>query len=126
MGGGPPRTSSPSLFWNRGVLFLKTQTYLTSSGMFQDKGKMPYWLLEDRVSLLMGTPSGVCKKGTWDEATTQLLSVQEAVQSSDLGNPAWVQIPAVLLTSSVISSKLLNLSELVCLGYSSYSKSLDI
>lgn len=38
---GAPR----SLSWDRGALspLLKSLTYLTSSGMSQDKGKMPNW-----------------------------------------------------------------------------------
>lgn len=48
--------------------FLEAQIYLTSSGMFQDKGKMPCWLLEDRMSLLTGMPSGVCKESIRDKA----------------------------------------------------------
>lgn len=94
------------LAWDRRAQTLPDSlTYLTNSGMFQDKGKMPCWLLEDRVSRLMGMPSGVCKETQRDvgEVAPPLLAV--------LTDP-----PFAAIVSTEAAIKYVDLSHILGLG----------
>lgn len=93
------------LAWDRRAQTLPDSlTYLTNSGMFQDKGKMPCWLLEDRVSRLMGMPSGVCKETQRD--------VGEVAPLSSLSSLT----PSAAIVSTEAAIKYVDLSHILGLG----------